>query len=286
MGEAKWRSKRRQSNDKFGNGILLPSMIKITELGFSYYGTSPDELNGALLYWNKIAIPTESVIKFQLPSEELLIKEGILLRPLIETYTQYSGNQLAYAMARSRVDLYNKLNRTSPSYWSFSGGDIDLLSETEEFTEGRTAMVELVAALPLPPEGTEVEDILEFKQNRKDELLALQSELNNMYLAIASSGDGPVALEMQIRLLEKSCSALIKTSSEWWKNIQMSDLRSTVPLFAGAGALVGLPMSMPGVAAFGGAAVGIIKIADGVRKKIKSDRKSPYWYACEVAKKL
>lgn len=56
--------------------------------------------------------------------------------------------------------------------------------------------------------------MLEFREQRRDELLALRTHLEDMYQRIIMAGDGPLALNTEKAKLERAISDYLTTMKE------------------------------------------------------------------------
>lgn len=73
-------------------------------------------------------------------------------------------------------------------------------------------MLRLYEAIPVPDKEVPLQDILDFKQKRQDELVALRYHLDLIYQRIIAAGDGALALQSEIANLEKSIIDYLKVA--------------------------------------------------------------------------
>ena len=82
--------------------------------------------------------------------------------------------------------------------------------------------------LPVPQGIVPLEDILEFKQKRKDELIALRHHLDDIYQAIISSGDIPRSMTTETQKLETALKEIDRTLSEASITKAVTNLRTYI----------------------------------------------------------
>lgn len=289
MGEArrKIRYKESKPQGKIGRGLLFPELIEAVPGGVKTKMLSIDSVNSSVLYFDKFACPTNNLIHIAIHGEETLIREGILLRPRAVAQGAIGSEDIYAIMARARAEQFNELERQNPGFWAFADGSPEDLTSTDSFNTGRTALISLMSALPLPAEDRPIDDILEFKLKRLSELNRLRHAVDEMYIRISESNDPEFVVRHQVGEIDKACTDATKAAKEWWKAVKLSDLKSLLVLGgSAAGAAFGWSIQMPGLAAFAGGAGTAIGVAQGIKAKLKGDRKMPFWYASQVARKL
>ena len=285
MGEAK-RRVLASSKDPIGRGLLFSvngSLLSTNEI--SWQPPSHDKVNFAVLYFDKLACPTTNFIHVVLPHEEVLRKEDLLLRPRYIASGTYNGRAIANFELESFSKTFSELERSRPGFWAMANDEPSDLVGASTFVSARSALIELVSALPLPPTDTPIEDILEFKAKRLAELKRLRDAIDILYIGVANSGDPQMATNLAIKEIDKSCADATKAATEWWKGAKMADLKSMIS-FTGAGlaAALGYSAQMPTTTAILGGAGAFVAIGKGIEAKIKQNRRLPFWYAAEITR--
>ncbi|MFT0893078.1 DUF6236 family protein [Pseudochelatococcus sp. G4_1912] len=289
MGEAKRRVAFRGTAPKLiGRGLLFPSLLQPKGLsGLTTTKIPEEELQSGVLYWDKIACPTNNLVHVALPEEELLMREEVLIRPRSIGVGSFDIPQILHLATETQVRSFAMLEKERPGYWCLTAAPPEELAHTSQFEAGRSALVQLVGGLPLPPPGTRMESILEFKLNRRSELEKLRSKLDKLYVTITQSDDKDMAIRVIESEVDQAIADLLKTSREWWKYINLADVKTLVSLgAAAAGQFFGLSTAMGASTSIVGGVGAFISITNGVNAKLKADRSSPYWYAVEVKRKL
>jgi hypothetical protein len=79
---------------------------------------------------------------------------------------------------------------------------------------GRGVLVSLHRALPVPDKDVPLQDILEFRTKRSDELIALRRHLEEIYGRIVSAGDSDLALKTELERLQQAINDYTKVFHE------------------------------------------------------------------------
>ncbi|WP_321319597.1 DUF6236 family protein [Labilibaculum sp.] len=181
---------------------------------------SEEDLNYYLLYWDKILMPTNNMIHVSVKNEDQLLKTGFFERPKVN-FTNWSthmnkGSYDPFLMAQSIV-----ANEVIPNDKSFDWtihqiGDHIAISK-DQSKEFNSIKVELLNCLPVPSGETNFQDILEFKEKRTDELLALHSTIDELYLEILNSPDKDLQLRKSISDFKMAIANIDTVSKERFK---------------------------------------------------------------------
>ncbi|HEF5874758.1 TPA: hypothetical protein SAY52_005437 [Burkholderia cenocepacia] len=300
MGEAKYRKlndptfghipKNAQSQSR---GIVISCPMEVRE-GHVLTKSSmldPQELRFALLFWEKLAWPTTRAVSFPGgPDAEFLEGAGVLSRPMYE-FNGAIGDVLARAQMQALADL----NDRDPGAWAIAQGENSLILTASTMQVGNGAYVELHRAIPIPTVDVPLNEILEFRERRRDELLVLRRELDTFVSDIESAEDHAVALAKHIASIDSACADLLKLGREWRFPVLLSNIkasvslgmRTLVPAF-GAGWAAGISYGMPAAivaAGVAGAACSLELKADLSLRTIKRPM-SPFRYAYRAHEEL
>jgi len=144
------------------------------------------------------------------PEIKLLKDEGILSRPIIPV----DGGEVGNIIWQCHVDAFLMHEKQEPGCWCLSEGPNSLLRNDRNFLQNRGALIELTRAIPIPTRDAPMQEILEFKQKRRDEIYDLYSEIENLFTSVISSPDIEFELTRCIQNIEKSCAAVLDVSKE------------------------------------------------------------------------
>ena len=298
MGEAK---RRKQSDPNFGcvprnainRGLVVSPPIEIqgSNLFVKSSNLDPQELRFALLFWDRLVWPSSRNIYFSSGPDELFLEStGILSRP---DYT-IDGDG-AQGIARGQMQAFLDLERGEPGAWAMAQGENSLLLKDAHFEEGEGALIELHHAIPIPTEDVPLNEILEFKERRHDELILMRHQLETFILEIERAEDKPLTLQKQIAELDNACANLLKVGKEWQFPVYLSNIKASftlsptklLPAIGGGwklGEPYGLTAATTVAAVFGTASTLEIKGDYGLRS-VKRPQ-NPYRYAYQIHKEL
>ncbi|MEX5582467.1 DUF6236 family protein [Pseudomonas lurida] len=228
MGESKFR----KTNDPhYGEvhktssvrGLIINNPMYVNSTGFG--ANDPQlrgqELRAALLYWDRIALPLNNIIRIE-PSKDVKYLEAAGILHLPEVKVEGDMNE---GLRRISGEVLKYYEDRQPGAWSLGSGEnsiliMDGLAEKDEGT-----LIQLYNAIPIPAEDVPLNEVLEFKQRRRPELLALRNHLDNLATEINSSSDSSEQLKGALHNIDSTCSDLAKVCREWQTPFYMSNLK-------------------------------------------------------------
>lgn len=196
-------------------------------------GLTDNDLNYYLLYWDKIVMPTNNIIHMAIKNEEELIKSNILERPRI-AFSSWSTNVKdgsfdPFIIAQSIV-ANNLLSTDKLTDWTIHQLGEQIVIGNDQKKEFEAIKVELLKCLPVPNGELNFQEILEFKEKRKDELFELHSKVDSMYLDILNSPDKNLAKRKSISEFNKSIKNLDSVTKERFKSLTKYNLTTELNL--------------------------------------------------------
>lgn len=207
--------------------VISPPFVVLPEGGISCGGNpSSADLRKYLLYWDEIDFPDNNFVSIGAnPDMEFLISAGVAARTRVQFQGALSsGNGEFFLLAQQAV--FEKRDNENPGQWS-----IAQLSNVPYFANSRPVTsieYQLWNTLPVPQEGVPLNDILEFKANRRDELIALRIYLDELYLSVTSASDIPRAKTSAILKLEAALADLDRVLGESGISKTFSSLRGFI----------------------------------------------------------
>jgi hypothetical protein len=223
------------------------------------------------LYWDKVVIPKFDFIpnELQIPQEEGFISAGILDRPKIETLPFGEPRRETWVglMLNSQSRIAKNLMQEKDTDWVMEQEGFKLTFDEEHTVERNTLRIDLANCLPVPLGKVDAYDILEFKENRRDELLALHECLDELYQQVLLSPDQSLASKKAISNILKSIDNLDKVTQERFKIFTRENLSSLFNLY---GAEIGKGIVMDAVTAqFTGMALPIVTVGNIINATIQ-----------------
>lgn len=254
----------------------------------------PISLRQYLLYWDKIDWPDNNLISIGGETPELLflIDAGLIERTVIR-FASFSGN-FAYSLLIMQEAALALRNKQEPGCWSLAQPRKQLILPDEASEKYRTIEVELYQSIPVPVAAAPIEDILEFKERRRDELISFRGIMDSPYLEVINSCDLPRAKTRTINEIEHNLSDLNRVFNETWKEKLLSTVKVelNIPNLAthaltGAGTAVVFGFS-PAVGAAIGAMTAALKLdfSSTVRAKNLPRELLDFAYLHHIGKEL
>lgn len=200
------------------NGFQMERSISIEEI--SYY----------ILYWQKVVIPGNNLVYIGVPQEEGLIACGAIERPRINFLGSYQGDMVTNAILSCQSLVAKELTKDRRTDWVIHQAGNDLCLQAEFLEKKDLLKFDLVNALPVPQEGTPINEILEFKEKRKDELNELHALLDELYLEILKSPDQDLIAKKEVERLSTLIASLERISGERFKKTRKYDLSVSINL--------------------------------------------------------
>jgi hypothetical protein len=271
--------------------ISPPIVVDGQSLHIKHSNIDPSELRFSLLYWDKLVWPSSRIIHLESNDDENFLEEvGVLSRP------EYSFNgYVSHSIAASQIQAFHDHEKTEPGSWAMAIGESSLLIKDANFEQGKGALIELHRAIPVPSGEVPLNEILEFKVRRKDELLAMRHHLDQLFLEVQSSSNVREALEKKIGEVDSACADLLKVGKEWQFPVHVSNLKAsfsisarTVGPWVAGGWLVGQSFGLPAAAAVAATAAVLSSLEIKGDLGLRSPRRppSPYRYAFKALEEL
>lgn len=301
MGQAKFR----KNNDPlYGKplssvrGLIITSPIEVkgNSITFKGGGLDKQDLRSSLLYWDRLSWPDIGFIKIaNIQDEDFLSSAGILDRPKLPPKIR-SGlvSEIFKDVQLIGLDYYEK---TEPGKWSIGNSVNSVLIEGGADPEMSGSLLQLYQSLPVPSPDIPLAEILEFKQKRRAELLALRSHLDVLTEEIMTAADSASELHKKIEQVDMACSDLINVTREWQfpvylANLNVSlDLNLSKAISEGASAYtavesVGLGTTTATVSAIAAGVQSQVKLTSDISLRSIKKSQSPYRYAYLAQRQL
>lgn len=194
-----------------------------------------DQVRFGLCFWDRIAWPNVYPLSSEANTDiDFLSSAGVLLRPEARLVPNLisPGKGLAETYFRA----YQELEEKEPGRWSLSTtAEFDIKSFLgDRIAPDRGISVSLHRAIPIPTRDVMLPSLLDFKQKREAELLALRVELNEYKRLITSSTDRAEAFVIQKDRIDAACRDLLVVSRERKMPVHISDMSMQIELSGSA----------------------------------------------------
>lgn len=212
--------------------IATPGIINRLPKGFQMAGSvSLDEMRYYALYWDKVVIPTNNLVHMGVPQEEAFISAGAIDRPRVAFNGSYEGDQVTNAMLSCQSLVAKDLIKDKKTDWVIQQFNDELIMFDDYIEERNTLRIDIASCLPVPTGEVNIHDILEFKELRKNEFIALHEYLDEVYEQALLSPDQSLASKKAIFNLTKSIEDLDKVTQEGFKEYIKHNLSTVFNLY-------------------------------------------------------
>lgn len=220
-------------------------------------GIDPIKLRQYILYWDKIDYPTNNLFFIPLtPDEQFLKDAGLLKRSQINIIINGSLTISPEIFINSQLAAFNYNNKAKDEIWSIAQPTKEVILPRKDSFETRSIQVDLFNCLPVPTANVNLEDVLNFKERRHNELKEFRWLLDSMYEEIINSSDKDLTKNRCIEKLQQKIIEInrVMAESKIKKCLRSMKARINVSDIIVAGAKIGF-------ATMAGGAIG--KAAEG-----------------------
>ncbi|EIJ0971155.1 hypothetical protein LH716_004246 [Vibrio vulnificus] len=215
--------------------VASPALIDITSNGFMMKRSiSPEEIRYYALYWDKVVIPGSNLVYVAVPEEEVLVETGVIERPRVGFQGSWGGSDLGRSFAIAQAKVAESLLASNREVdWVLHQMGSSLVLPSSFQSQQRNLRFDLINALPVPQGDVPIEELLEFKYRRKDQLKVLHKSLDDLYIQIISSPDPTFTSLRAVSDLKVAISELNQVSNERWKKTNKYDFSAQLNLDGG-----------------------------------------------------
>jgi hypothetical protein len=220
-------------------------------------------------------------------------KRNISEKRIFSDVSVFSTN-VVHILQELNSATFRHLNARDSGRWSLLRGDSSLGFGQEELEPDRAFLVQLHEAIPVPDQDVALQEVLEFKERRRAELLALRHHLEKIYLDVIRSPDRALAGAVALEEVDRAICDVLKVSRETGMKLKLSGFDASLQLFDVNQAILGAAagwesgLGITG-AVLGGVVGGVIpkltfKTGLGLRSTQRSD--SPFEYVARFHREL
>lgn len=237
-----------------------------------------------LLLFDQIEVPSSSSIERD-PEFAFLFDNG----HAVSTGITVHGEANNAVIRRDAFDVWSARDQKEPGAWSiwYLDGDTPIPDDQSDPTLG--FQLQLQNTLVLPDPNVPIEDLINFRDRRKSELMALRHHVDELSIAIAKNGPDPRASRLALEKFELAQEDHLRVSLEPnWKKF-LGNLNVTMNWTeALAGSVAALPVATTPLGAAGGIAAGLVsalavRSARGLKEGHGS---SPFAYMAQIHKEF
>ncbi|WP_276946645.1 DUF6236 family protein [Haematobacter massiliensis] len=187
----------------------------------------PLELRRAILYWDKIDIPSGLIAAHSDEITELeragVVRRSIYL-PDSEDYFMMFGRESEVINCLSHAAIASKYNLLEKGRWSIQSQ----MNGLDSIHNSNTISFKIASCIPIPSDNVPINEVLEFRHLRKDELRNFQEHIREVERNISAPGMLDASIQFAIRRLERSIEDTVKVSRESKFSCMLSGLKISV----------------------------------------------------------
>jgi hypothetical protein len=265
-------------------GLVISRPIEISGSTLRTGPVDLQELRFSLLFWDKVDFPTNNNFATDLGAEGTFLENaGILNRTHVWVV---GGGELAAQFRAAHVAAFRELDKKEPGVWSLATGTNALSFLDADLEPQRGVLLSLHRAIVVPDKDVPLQDVLEFRNKRHDELIALRHHLEDIYERVITAGDGALSLNKETERLEKAIVDHMKASRESGLKFRLVDFDANLNLVSLGAAIIA---SSSGTSLFdavirGGLAALAVKIGPSLKRREKTA--TPFKYVSYYHKEL
>lgn len=155
---------------------------------------------------------------------DFLISTGILTRP---RYNLSGRWESANAVAEVHLKAFKDLSEREPGLWSLAQGERAFLDLRSISKAQKGSAYQLLQAIPVPNENVPLTDLLDFKNRRRDELLALRIALETFIEKVEKAGDEETPIRKAVLEIENACIDAVKVSKETKFPLRLASIKTS-----------------------------------------------------------
>jgi hypothetical protein len=207
--------------------VISPPFARLQNGGVRVGGyLSTIEIRKYMLYWDEIDYPDNDFVSVDAGTDmQCLIDCGFASRTRVSFQGGVSSGEGEFFLAAQQA-AFDEHNQLEPGAWSMAQP-----VDEPYFANAPSSLsieYEIWNMLPVPSNDVPLNEILEFKAKRRDELLALRVFLDEMHQAILSSADIPRAKNTQLAKLELALKDVDRVLGEYGIGKLMTSLRGYI----------------------------------------------------------
>ena len=211
-------------------GLVVSAPIEISSgrLLVKSSDLDPQELRFSLLFWDLLDCPDNNVVSLHPGQDaEFLASAGILQRTRVQIGISGAMEEL---FRTAHIGAFRMLDAAEPGVWSVATGDRSISFLDSELKTGRGALVQLHRAIPVPDKDVHLQDVLSFREKRRDELLALRHHLERIYSRVTNSGDQQLSVRSECEALDQAVSNYVKSTKGLGLSMRLASLEASLNL--------------------------------------------------------
>lgn len=270
-------------------GLILSPPIAISADMVKYRSElDASELRAGIMYWDKICFPKNNVFEFGLSDDAgFLIQEDLAFQTSFVVAGSYPHNEL---VERTYTESLLCLQKDGGN-WALARGDKSL-SVVEDVAAIDALSFKIHSGIPIPDRDVPLNEILEFKHRRTDEIIALRHAIDDVCVEIYNDPEGLEGESSHIRTLNDAILDHLKSTKEAKFRSLLSGVKLKIDRNTVVGAVegyrlgndIGMPSAISAVIGVAGGALYSASREVGWGKSVNAG--SPYEYVRSIHRHL
>lgn len=227
--------------------VIGPPMELVGESDLRVTGLHPEpqELRFAALFWDRLIIPRSNIIDFSASEDmQFLQSEGLLQDAMVQLEGGWTAGD---GLRESYLSVFRRLRDRDGERWSFARGEssASIIPARETTDQGIT--FDLHRVLPIPDQEVPLAEVIEFRNRRRAELVALRTRLDEVLSAIVSDPRPELAKRREMDPLAQAIQDYIRVSREPKFPLRLTGLKARLDYKT----LIGMGSSFTAAARYG-----------------------------------
>ncbi len=173
-------------------------------------------MRGYLLFWDRLLLlrdkPARNMRNFSALRNIGALKD-VKLRGATTRWCGQTHEREDATYDELLLQAFEEMEEQEPGVWSIASHPND--TDRKIFTApGRAILAKLYTCIPVPTRDVPWDDVLEFKNRRRPEQLALRHSIERVYQGVIAAGDGPLALKTEGEALTSAIEDLLAVTEE------------------------------------------------------------------------
>lgn len=198
-------------------GIIITPNYSILNNGHGLQmngSVEPINLRNYLLFWDKIDYPTNNMIHIGGGQDvDFLIQEGIAKSTTVR-FRELRGDQNGFLPLATQMAAYEENNKAENEEWSIAQ-PTDQLIVPQQYAKTQGCLeFELYNAIQIPTYDVPLSEVIDFKNKRLPELLALRDAMDSIVDTVVASQDIPKRKNKAINKLHRDLNDFNRVMKE------------------------------------------------------------------------
>lgn len=246
-----------------------------------------------LLMWDEVRVADQGYLGGPpIPDDEFLKLRGFLtIEPRGQKGFSVAGNPLPLVNAHI-ANVMNAIEEREPGVWALATGPgtfnpigIDILADST--APDRGLLVTLQNVIPVPDKDVHIEDVLDFKERRRDELEALREHIESLYQSVSKAEDYALAVNSAVDSIRRASDNYLRTMRERRIPFRFATDLASLNFAGGALAAAGsIAAHAPLATILANSAAAMITVSAGVKWVRRKDTPSPFKYVAQFHQEL